>query len=504
MPIPSVSLSVKNASVKEWLNRLPLLICALGILVRSVQYLSNRSIWLDEARLLLNIVERSYLDLLRPLDHNQAAPPGFLLVERLNLELFGNNEYALRLFPFICGILSIFVFYQLAKQLLPKSTFLIALVLFNCMPRLVYFSSEAKQYSSDLFVALLLTWLLYHWRDRVLNLKQQLLLGLAGVVAIGFSHPAVFTLGGTEAALFLMAGKQRWHRLKNRIPAYVMWLAAFAALYFLMVQSTLEANEELVDSWGRRYPTSIFDVGWLINNVATKYCGYFYSFLGASTLIDILVTLVFLVGCVAFYRRDRRNFFILVAPVGLTLIAAYLQKYPFQERLILFLTPFFVMMTAVGIQTFFTQIRPLFFRIVAIALASILLISPVVQAKPQKIEEVRSITEYMMNHYQIGDGIYVYRRCFRQFIYYANRAGFPAENYKLGNATLPRHAEATPAELANFKKDIAPFDGKARTWVLVCRANKNKGTIEQQFDQMGKRIDEFKPSGATAYLYDLR
>jgi len=312
MPIPSVSLSVKNASVKEWLNRLPLLICAFGILVRSVQYLSNRSIWLDEARLLLNIVERSYFDLLRPLDHNQAAPPGFLLVERFNLELFGNNEYALRLFPFICGILSIFVFYQLAKQLLPKSTFLIALVLFNCMPRLIYFSSEAKQYSSDLFVALLLTWLLYQWRDRVLNLKQQILLGLAGVVAIGFSHPAVFTLGGTEAALFLMTGKQRWQRLKNRTPAYVMWLAAFAALYFLMVQSTLEANEELVDSWGRRYPTSIFDINWLINNVATKYCGYFYSFLGSSTLIDILVTLVFLVGCVAFYRRDRRNFFILV------------------------------------------------------------------------------------------------------------------------------------------------------------------------------------------------
>ncbi|MDY7021785.1 MAG: hypothetical protein SWJ54_10560, partial [Cyanobacteriota bacterium] len=71
-----------------------------GILVRLVQYLHNRSLWFDEANLALNIVNRSYLQLLSPLDNNQAAPPGFLWIEKLSIQLFGNNEYALRLFPF--------------------------------------------------------------------------------------------------------------------------------------------------------------------------------------------------------------------------------------------------------------------------------------------------------------------------------------------------------------------------------------------------------------------
>ncbi len=51
-----------------------------GVVVRLVQYLNNRSIWFDEANLALNIVNRSYFQLLSPLDNNQAAPPGFLWI----------------------------------------------------------------------------------------------------------------------------------------------------------------------------------------------------------------------------------------------------------------------------------------------------------------------------------------------------------------------------------------------------------------------------------------
>ena len=79
----------------------------LGVLVRTVQYLSNRSLWGDEVNLALNIIDRSYGELSQVLDNNQAAPLGFLWLEKLATQIWGNSEYALRLFPFLSSIVSL-------------------------------------------------------------------------------------------------------------------------------------------------------------------------------------------------------------------------------------------------------------------------------------------------------------------------------------------------------------------------------------------------------------
>src|SRR5438093_1878315 len=84
---------------------LPWLIIGFGITVRCVQYIANRSLWLDESLLALNIVHRTFLQLLQPLDYEQGAPVGFLMIEKASVQIFGNNEYALRLFTFLFGII---------------------------------------------------------------------------------------------------------------------------------------------------------------------------------------------------------------------------------------------------------------------------------------------------------------------------------------------------------------------------------------------------------------
>ena len=48
-------------------------IIALGVVLRLAQYLSNRVLWLDEARLALNIVNRSVTELCTA---GARAPPG--------------------------------------------------------------------------------------------------------------------------------------------------------------------------------------------------------------------------------------------------------------------------------------------------------------------------------------------------------------------------------------------------------------------------------------------
>src|SRR3990172_8968599 len=74
-------------------------IVLLGIILRLRQYLVDRSFWADEASLAVNIADRNYSELLGLLDYQQAAPVGFLYVEKTLITVFGNHDYVLRLFP---------------------------------------------------------------------------------------------------------------------------------------------------------------------------------------------------------------------------------------------------------------------------------------------------------------------------------------------------------------------------------------------------------------------
>ncbi len=69
-----------------------LMVSAAGIFLRLRQYTAGRSFWADEAKIVNNILERSYLELLsKPLLYNQSAPPGFLVVEKFFVQIIGNH-----------------------------------------------------------------------------------------------------------------------------------------------------------------------------------------------------------------------------------------------------------------------------------------------------------------------------------------------------------------------------------------------------------------------------
>src|SRR3989339_1408501 len=132
------------------------IIICLGIVLRSFQYMRDVSLWLDECFLALNITNRSFPELLKPLDYTQVAPVGFLMITKLMVQTFGNNEYIFRMFPFVCGIISIFLFFRVAKYFLTKEAVIIALGLFALSGHLIQYSGEFKQYSSDVAIALFL------------------------------------------------------------------------------------------------------------------------------------------------------------------------------------------------------------------------------------------------------------------------------------------------------------------------------------------------------------
>ena len=97
-------------------RRLCAVLIAFGALLRIVQYATNRSLWLDEAAFARNVLDRSFAQLLLPLDYLQTPPMGFLLLEKLATSALSGSEYALRLLPLLAGILSLFLACAVARR----------------------------------------------------------------------------------------------------------------------------------------------------------------------------------------------------------------------------------------------------------------------------------------------------------------------------------------------------------------------------------------------------
>ena len=127
---------------------------ALGVILRLWEYLDFRALYMDEAALLKNLVGRSIFDFHQVLEQDQMAPPGFLVIERIMVRLPLEVRAAGRLFPLICGVVSVFFMRAAARRYLDRRAVPIAVGLFAMGDHLIYYSAEIKQYSCDLVLAL--------------------------------------------------------------------------------------------------------------------------------------------------------------------------------------------------------------------------------------------------------------------------------------------------------------------------------------------------------------
>ena len=93
-------------------NYLWWVILLFGIFLRVYLYLLNRSLWQDEASLAMNLVHRSFGELTQTLDYHQAAPIGFLFIEKFFVSIFGPYDYVMRIFPVVSGILAIYFIFS--------------------------------------------------------------------------------------------------------------------------------------------------------------------------------------------------------------------------------------------------------------------------------------------------------------------------------------------------------------------------------------------------------
>lgn len=478
-------------------------IMSFGIILRIAQFLYNRSLTEGEAPLALNIIERSFSQLAKPLDYVQVAPVGFLVFQKAIVIVLGTSEHALRLIPLCAGILALICFYYLVQKTLERSAIPFALILFACCDHLIYFASEIKQYSTDVLCSLLLVIITINAIDSEKKRFHIILFACAGAMTFWFSHPSFLTyVAGAIILAWLLLKEKEWSTLTWFALAQAIAIVSCVIVYSVSFKDTSQ-NQAMLSFWQPSFmpipPRSLVEVLWLPHVLLRMF-----TFPGGFSRYELLLAVVaYLSGLVVLLRKHGLFPLLFLLPIMMTLLASAFHVYPFEGRLLLFLTPALLLPVAAGINHI-TRITREKSPALAAALIGVLLAYPVGNAcyrliKPRAPEELRPVMEYVDEHFQEDDQIYVYYAAINAYEYYKGRFSWTSP-YQAG-IEARSHWELYLEDLENLR-------GRKRVWVLLSHIATHQGVNEEQLfitylDMLGTRLDAFIASGAAGYLYDL-
>lgn len=339
-------------------------IIALGAALRIVVFLQNRNFIIDEANVMRNIVERSFAGMLRPLNYEQFAPPVFLWVSKVSVSIFGAYDWAGRIYPLLCGIAGLLLFFMLCRQLRLKGAFYSLFLMATGVLYLRY-ATEFKQYSSDVVVtcALLLLALKLH----PIHTSTKKLVGswlLAGTLAVWLSMPSVFILAGI-GCYYMYLLRHEWKRSKMLLMTGVMlwWVAMFVLHYLLILEPSIQSDFlERSHSIYFLYLWPANGAQWSQNEGALL--GIIGTMGGHWTIAVIVNLLLMATGIWWLARQQRAYLLLLCVPVLALLLAAGLHQFTLMPRVSLFIYPILLLLIAAGLD-FFMRFR---YRKVAVPL----------------------------------------------------------------------------------------------------------------------------------------
>lgn len=241
-------------------------------------------------------------------------------------------------------------------------------------------------------------------------------------------------------------------------------------------------------------PSSTADLQWF----AHTFLGIFENPVGLH--LTSVAAFIFLLGCISLYLEKREAFLMLVSPILLALLASGLHQYPFHGRFLLFTVPSVLLLIAEGVERIRKKNRG-YATATAMILMGLLLFHPLLIAArhlvhPRTKEEIKPVMNYIREHWQNGDGLYVYYAAKYAFRYYSGRYSLDGEDYIIGVSSR-RTRE-------NYLRDLDKLHGKTRVWVLFSHIYADEDQFFlQHLDNMGARLDSFRSVRASVYLYDL-
>ena len=466
-----------------------LLFILLGFVLALVNFFHFRSLWLDEASLALNIVNKPVKELLKPLDYEQVAPIGFLMVEKVFSSIFGNTDWSLRIFPLLLFFPSVYLMYKLALIIFREKSFaLFAAAFFSLSYYPLYYSAEVKQYMVDVFICLCITFstLLFSKTDAK---KYWEIYALIGIVSVWFSNISVILLF-TTGLYFLFNNRKQKENYIAIILVVGSWVMSFIIYYFLFVYKH-PSQQFMVEYWSNAnafLPEHILSKEFflaLYGKIKELLKLYHYRLFFVFILISVI-------GFFYLIRKRKEVLFLISFPIIIHLVLSYLKLYPFHGRLILYQYPFLVLILVSCLFQFYNLLKPKLQQ-----LAIYLILAPLLlnvfnlfhrNNFPIEKEEIKKSLEQLNANLEDGDKIYVYHSSYRPFIFYkanySTIAGMDNSNIIVGESNIENWPK--------YNDIIENIEGNI--WILFShvRYNKNKNHDEESYIIDLFRQNDFK------------
>jgi hypothetical protein len=307
---------------------------AVGISWRTVRLLLQFPIWGDESFVCVNLLEKSYAEMIGPLRMGQLCPVPFLWSELAMYHLFGPSELVLRLLPYLAGLASLALFWSLCRRVFPPLPAALALALLSVSYYPVRHAVEVKPYALDLLASLclLLPAVLY-----VLNperLRWLVFLALFVPLAVVSSYPAVLIAGSISLVLLPIMRRQSWPARGWFVAYNLLLVAAFLGNYLVVGKAQLSPHEAnpngaLASTFQEWFPDP--DPVSLMLWFLKAHTGNMLAYpIGGPNFASSLSTVLCLAGAWSWWRGgDRRILALLAWPFVLSMAAAIVHKYPY-------------------------------------------------------------------------------------------------------------------------------------------------------------------------------
>jgi hypothetical protein len=347
------------------------ILVAVHLAWMGVRYALGFPIWGDEAFVAVNFYDRSYLDLVLPLEYGQIAPLLWLWLEKACFDFFGASPWALRLPAFLAGIASTFLMLRFCLRALPQPSALLGFAVFAASYYPLRHAVELKPYSVDLLFALLMLNLALdihrHAAEKLPQVGRWIALMGVSLLGVWSSFPSLF-VSGTLIVWFGMNGlfgkfEDKGQRLRLLLPA-ALWAVWSAISTVLMVRLFAGPHAESaawlkeMAMWTPTFPP--LAEWWTIPQwLLESHAGYMSAYpTGGRDWGSSGTLLLIVIGIVALWRSKRRGFlWLLLGPLLFTFIVAALERYPYggSVRVSIYMAPAFCLLAGHGLTTIFTR-----------------------------------------------------------------------------------------------------------------------------------------------------
>ncbi len=391
-------------SSRRWLVLVGWIVVA-GLCLRVYHYARNPVVWHDEAALIVNVLDKSFLEQLGPLSHNTPVPPLVVWGEKCCVLLLGESTYALRLLPFLANCLSLCVLTWLALRLLPPAGAVVAVLLAAFSDRLLWHGCEAKAYSFDVLVATVLPALFLATAGWSLP-RRLLLFTLVAPLALFLSYPGAFVCGSLLVALRFEVWRERSGR---NLAAYGLLAGVVFVSFLLLLLGPIRAQRTsgMEGCWVHCFPnwSRPWTLPWWSLQATVVIVDYCFRPVGG-----VFAPLAALGGWLWFRQGKQQMLLLLAGPLLLGWLAGLLHAYPYTgARVMVYVLPGLALLIGAAVPAAWAwagQRLPRLTPVVGVAL----LLAPLGLtlyriAQPWERPDWHHATAYVLRHFRPTDRV---------------------------------------------------------------------------------------------------